>query len=124
MGQNGMEQRNMGMKMRYLLITVSAILFSTATLAGLVTVNKMSSESTTASLINFSFIALASAFFWNKKEELAKKANIKATITTVILFQAVGFMHLGHLDPIFPIVMVITGVIAFITSAVVGKLYR
>ena len=119
-----MEQWNMGMKLRYLLITVSAILFSTATLAGLVTVNKLSSENTTASLINFSFIALASAFFWHKKEELAKKANIKATITTVILFQIVGFMRLGHLDPFFPIAMVITGVIAFIISAVVGKFYK
>lgn len=78
----------------------------------------------TVGLIVLSIIALASAFFWNKKEELAKKANIKATITTVILFQIAAYVHLGHLDPFFPIAMVITGVIAFITSAVVGKLYR
>lgn len=65
-------------------------------------------------------ISIASAFISHKQIKSFMLAVIVSTLASVILFQVVAYIQLGHLDPFFPIAMAVSGFIAFFISLVIG----
>ena len=51
-------------------------------------------------------------------------ACLFSAVAATVLFQAAAYLHLGHLDPFFPIAVVVGGGISFIVALGVGALLR
>jgi hypothetical protein len=71
-------------------------------------------------LIIFFAIALGCAAIWHAFLPRYLAASFGATVTTVLTFQGVTFVQLGHLDPFFLIAAVTTSAIALLISLLVG----
>ncbi len=78
----------------------------------------------TLGLVVFGSIVIDCAAVWHGFVKRYLAALIGATITTVIVFQVVNFLHLGYLDPFAAIAMVVSGLIALAISAVIGLPFR
>ncbi|MBH2044056.1 MAG: hypothetical protein I8H87_11135 [Comamonadaceae bacterium] len=71
-------------------------------------------------LVVFFLIAVISATVWHHYVSRYLAAALGATGTTVVLFQAVAFLQLGHLDPFFPIAVITSSLVALPLSLLVG----
>lgn len=47
-------------------------------------------------------------------------ACIVSAVTSTVLFQCFAYMHAGHLDPFFPIALVVGGALAYGIALIVG----
>ncbi|HEX5371705.1 MAG TPA: hypothetical protein VFW84_03120 [Aquabacterium sp.] len=75
-------------------------------------------------VIVFLLVALASALVWHRQCARRTLAVVGATVTTVLAFQALAYLHLGHVDPFFVIAMAVSSVPAALISLAVGLLMR
>ena len=75
-------------------------------------------------LIIFFAIALASAACWHAFVSRYLAASVAATVTTVVVFQAVDFAYLGYVDPFFLVVAATTSALALFLSLLVGLPFK
>lgn len=90
-----------------------------AAAAELGALDRIMSEATAGLLVLF-FITSVSAFVWFKFMKSFLLATLLSTGTSVLLFQAVAYLHAGYLDPFFPIVIITSSVVCLFITLVVG----
>ena len=78
-------------------------------------------------ILIFALLILISSLTFHYKIRNYLVSSVLAALTTSVLFQIIGFIVLGYIDPFFLIAFVITLVISFMASMLVGipfVLYR
>lgn len=74
--------------------------------------------------IVFLLVAVSSAIVWHRQCARHLLAVVGATVTTVLAFQALAYLHLGHVDPFFVIAMAVSSVPAALIALATGLLMR
>jgi hypothetical protein len=69
-------------------------------------------------------IAIISATLWHRYVSRYFVAVFGATLTTVVLFQVAAYIEAGYVDPLIAIVVVVSGGIALVISALIGLPFR
>ncbi len=78
----------------------------------------------TIGLIIFFATAVASALLWHRFVASYLAAIAASTVTAVVAFQVMAYIHLGYLDPFYLIAVVTTTIFAAIVSLLVGLPFR
>lgn len=47
-----------------------------------------------------------------------------AAMVSVVVFQALNYMHLGHVDPFLPVAVLVSAAVCFVVSLLVGLPFR
>jgi hypothetical protein len=63
-------------------------------------------------------VVVALVVHWRERRLL--RAVLMSSVLATVLFQVAAYVHLGHIDPFFPIAVVVGGVSSAVISAVVG----
>lgn len=69
-------------------------------------------------------LALLAGVVWHSVVSKYYAASLLAGTTAAILFQVVDYLHIGYLDPFFPIALVSTSGLGFLISLLVGLPFR
>ena len=74
----------------------------------------------TVGLIIFFAIAMGSALVWHWFVPGYLPAVVGASVTTVVVFQAVAYLELGYLDPFFLVALATSSVMATVVALFIG----
>jgi hypothetical protein len=74
-------------------------------------------------IVVFIFLTIFFAILFNKKMQSIFIATILAALTSSIVFQIIGFIITGYMDPFLPTAFVNSLPIALVISSIVGVVY-
>ena len=69
-------------------------------------------------------ISVTAAIIWHAFAKRYFTASIASALMAAVAFQVAAYVHLGHLDPFFPIAVVASLVAAFVIALLVGLPFR
>ena len=69
-------------------------------------------------------VAAISAIGWHLLVRSFLLAIVLSTASAVIVFQALAYIHMGYLDPFFPIAVITSSALCLFVSVVVGLVVR
>ena len=68
----------------------------------------------------FVAVALVSAVLWHQYVSNYLVASLAASVTAVVVFQVLAYIHLGYLDPFALIAVVTTSAVALAIALAIG----
>lgn len=77
-------------------------------------------DETLIPFIIFCILSFTVAFLFHKKVKNYFLACVFSSMTSSVLYQIIGILVVGYLDPFFPIAFVVSLLVAFILSAIAG----
>jgi hypothetical protein len=75
-------------------------------------------------IIVFAVLSITVSFFVHKKFNSLLAGSLSSSVIVVVVYQIIGFVILGYLDPFFLIASQRIFVIAFIASMLVGLIIK
>ena len=69
-------------------------------------------------------VAVSSAMGWHLLVRSFLLAIVLSTITAVVVFQVSAYIHVGYLDPFFPVAVITSSALCLIVSVVIGLFVR
>ena len=77
-------------------------------------------EKSLIAIMVFCFISIVISFIFHKKIKKYVLASFLSSLVTVIIYQIVGCIILGYLDPFFLIAAIYSFIVALVISFVIG----